>query len=67
MNRHGIYYQPRALPCSCGSSNAYWHGTAAIAPGRQYSCPRCWLAQLTSDDPRQEEALEQVEGLYGKD
>lgn len=29
----------RIIPCSCGSSEPYWHGTAT----RVYCCDACWL------------------------
>lgn len=40
--RHGVYYGPRAVPCECGSTEAYWHGDAAKPPGRVYCCDACW-------------------------
>lgn len=38
--RHGRYYGPRAVPCECGSTDAYWHGPPSGA--RTYVCDRCW-------------------------
>lgn len=61
MSRHEQYYQQKRIPCECGSHDAYWHGDTQ----RVYVCPRCWLASLSEDDPRREEAEEQVRGLYG--
>lgn len=37
--RHGRYYGPRAVPCACGSNEAYWHGPDGM---REYACDRCW-------------------------
>jgi hypothetical protein len=38
--RHGVYYGPRAVPCACGSTEAYWHGPEDGA--REYACDACW-------------------------
>ena len=27
------------VPCDCGSTRAYWHGTSGL---RQYCCLSCW-------------------------
>ncbi len=39
--RHGVYYGPRAVPCECGSRDAYWHGDTL----RVYACDACWATQ----------------------
>jgi hypothetical protein len=40
MGRHEHYYQPRVVPCECGSRDAYWHGPEDGA--REYCCDDCW-------------------------
>ena len=42
MGRHEVYYQPRAVPCPCGSMSAYWHGPSSGM--RVYCCDGCWQA-----------------------
>lgn len=40
MTDHGRYYTPTAVPCECGSTEAYWHGPESGQ--RQYCCDPCW-------------------------
>jgi hypothetical protein len=47
--RHGVYYQPKAVPCECGSTDAYWHGTVS----RVYCCDACWKA-IKDKQPRED-------------
>jgi len=41
--RHGVYYSPKAVPCECGSTDAYWHGPEDGA--RVYCCDACWCVK----------------------
>lgn len=47
--RHGVYYAPKAIPCDCGSTEAYWHGPEGGL--RVYCCKDCW-ARITSAPSR---------------
>jgi hypothetical protein len=41
--RHERYHQPKAVPCECGSTEAYWHGPETGL--REYCCDACWARQ----------------------
>jgi len=47
MSRHEQYYQPRAVPCECGSMEAYWHGPKEGQ--REYCCDACWRKRTRAE------------------
>ncbi len=46
----GAYYGPKAVPCECGSREAYWHGDTM----RVYACSACYSAHRGPTHPATE-------------
>lgn len=60
MTRHERYYGPRAVPCACGSHEAYWHGPDAY---RTYSCDACYEIQQQAERDRRRVVTETAQRI----